>query len=670
MGIEPNFYKDKDKDREERAAERAHQKELKELETKQKELEAKQKESQDKVELAKLEAAKINPNIMTLQTSNKPFIFKFHKFNIKEETLENDLVQFEHISSTYNLNNEDMAKHLLANLSGEPLNIISTLTTEQKKDYIAVKTRLLEHFGKSKDYYRKLFKKIKLNKDGNFNRIIFDMKANMLKWLELAKCDIKDPNQILDMILIDNVLSNVTDLVFTFLKEKKVKTETDLITNLNLFKDSHPGHTMDKRELHQLAATVNTANNSNSNDRFKFSNSKTCFNCGKKGHVKSQCRQTSTSNFRYRSYTNYHNPSNYNQNNYNNHSNYSNQYRNYRSNQSASPRERRSLRNNNSYYNNYNTNRQSKRDTYNHQSNYNNYQNRNRNRGNTNINTQREENVAYLQTDMSKVNVFPSYVNSVEIKAVRDTGATTSIVRSNLVKPEQYLEETVKVIYANIQKFDICKTAKVWIESPWITGEIKVVVMDTPAQDLIIGNSHGVKDLTITQLDSWIKNRQRNWYLDQHHISAVQTRSHKNIVPEIELPNTLFNEIGTTRQELIKMQNSDPIIQDLLNKDYNKINLNNHHLLANNLAIRCNRNKDSTRIQIIILESLQPKILKMAHDDPTAGHFGKKKTYAKISQKFFWPKMKTQIKDYIDSCAECTKQKLILKTQGTSTKIR
>lgn len=57
------------------------------------------------------------------------------------------------------------------------------------------------------------------------------MKANMLKWLELAKYDLKDPTQILDMILIDNVLTNVTDQVFTFLKEKKIKSETDLITN-------------------------------------------------------------------------------------------------------------------------------------------------------------------------------------------------------------------------------------------------------------------------------------------------------------------------------------------------------------------------------------------------------------------------------------------------------
>uniref|UniRef100_A0A2C9LHS6 CCHC-type domain-containing protein n=1 Tax=Biomphalaria glabrata TaxID=6526 RepID=A0A2C9LHS6_BIOGL len=316
----------------------------------------------------------------------------------KEETLENYLVQFEHISSTYNLNNEDMTKNLLANLSGEPLNIISTLTAEQKKEYTSVKNRLLEHFGKSEDHYRKLFKSIKLNKEGEFYRIIFDMIANMLKWLELAKCDLKDPTQILDMILIDN--------------------------------DSHPGHIMDKKEIHQLVATATTPN---INDKFKFSNTKTCFNCGKRGHVKNQCRYPElTATTLDTGVTQTTPTTTINNQNNNNYSRY------YRSNQSASPRERRSLRNNNFQYNNYSNNRQSRRDTYNYHTNNNsnNYQNRKRNNrvdnNGNNTNVHRVENVAYTQSDKSKINVFPSYVNSVEVRAIRDSGATASIVNAKL----------------------------------------------------------------------------------------------------------------------------------------------------------------------------------------------------------------------------------------------
>ncbi|XP_055881740.1 homeobox protein 2-like [Biomphalaria glabrata] len=334
-------------ERDERAAERAHQKEMKEIE--------------GKVELAKLEAAKVNPNILQPLTQQaKPYVSKFHKFNEKNETLENYIVQFEHIASTYDMSPRDMAKHLLANLAGEPLNIIATLTPEQKTDYKAVKNRLLEHFGKSEDHYRKLFRDIRLQKNGDYNRIIFEIKQNILKWLELSNCDMMRPDQIIDMFLIDSVLLNVTDNIFTFLKEKKIKNETELITNLNLFKDSHPNHTIDRRD-HQIAATINT-----DSSKFKYSsNNKTCFNCGIKGHIKSQCRSINRSTIQYQSGT-------YRDNKYDNR-------RNSRATQSYSPNDRRKQYNtNNDNYNfqnyqrrqQYNTNnfqnyhRQSRRDGY------------------------------------------------------------------------------------------------------------------------------------------------------------------------------------------------------------------------------------------------------------------------------------------------------------------
>lgn len=92
-------------------------------------------------------------------------------------------------------------------------------------------------------------------------------------------------------------------------------------------------------------------------------------------------------------------------------------------------------------------------DTYNYQRNNNsnnnwpNRSNRNNNRNNSDnsnnsTNVNRQETVAYMQSYMSKMNLFPSYVNSVQIKAMRDTGSFAVIVHSKLVKPEQFLQET------------------------------------------------------------------------------------------------------------------------------------------------------------------------------------------------------------------------------------
>uniref|UniRef100_A0A2C9KMP9 CCHC-type domain-containing protein n=1 Tax=Biomphalaria glabrata TaxID=6526 RepID=A0A2C9KMP9_BIOGL len=154
-------------------------------------------------------------------------------------------------------------------------------------------------------------------------------------------------------------------------KEKKIKNETELITNLNLFKDSYPNHTIDRRDL-QVAATINT-----DSSKFKYSNNnKTCFNCGIKGHIKSQCRSNNRSTFQYRSGT-------YRDNKYDNRrdtratQSYSpNNRRQYNSNpnkttQSYSPNYRRQYNTNNDNYNFQNYQRQQQYNTNNNfQNNY------------------------------------------------------------------------------------------------------------------------------------------------------------------------------------------------------------------------------------------------------------------------------------------------------------
>ncbi|CAF4172165.1 unnamed protein product, partial [Rotaria magnacalcarata] len=46
-------------------------------------------------------------------------------------------------------------------------------------------------------------------------------------------------------------------------------------------------------------------------------------------------------------------------------------------------------------------------------------------------------------------------------------------------------------------------------------------------------------------------------------------------------------------------------------------------------------------------------LLKSYHDDPLGGHFGIKRTYFKIKNKFWWPHMKQSIFQHIRSCLPC-----------------
>ena len=64
-------------------------------------------------------------------------------------------------------------------------------------------------------------------------------------------------------------------------------------------------------------------------------------------------------------------------------------------------------------------------------------------------------------------------------------------------------------------------------------------------------------------------------------------------------------------------------------------------------------------IQVVVPKLLRKTILEHYHDCRAGGgHFGIKKTFAAITQKYFWPKMWQEIKDYVKSCDVCQRSKV------------
>ena len=59
------------------------------------------------------------------------------------------------------------------------------------------------------------------------------------------------------------------------------------------------------------------------------------------------------------------------------------------------------------------------------------------------------------------------------------------------------------------------------------------------------------------------------------------------------------------------------------------------------------------RPRLVIPVSLQNDVLKEAHDSPVAGHLGFSKTLGRISSKYFWAKMSTDVKFWVQSCFTC-----------------
>ena len=57
--------------------------------------------------------------------------------------------------------------------------------------------------------------------------------------------------------------------------------------------------------------------------------------------------------------------------------------------------------------------------------------------------------------------------------------------------------------------------------------------------------------------------------------------------------------------------------------------------------------------QIVVPSSLLLQVLQLGHDNPTSGHQSGERTFQRISDYFWWPKMNHDVTEYVKTCKEC-----------------
>ncbi len=65
--------------------------------------------------------------------------------------------------------------------------------------------------------------------------------------------------------------------------------------------------------------------------------------------------------------------------------------------------------------------------------------------------------------------------------------------------------------------------------------------------------------------------------------------------------------------------------------------------------------RTSDVMRLIVPSCCRPLVLHLAHTVPWAGHLGQQKTYARISSRFYWPTLYTDVQTHCNTCAICQK---------------
>ncbi|XP_068213380.1 uncharacterized protein [Palaemon carinicauda] len=64
-------------------------------------------------------------------------------------------------------------------------------------------------------------------------------------------------------------------------------------------------------------------------------------------------------------------------------------------------------------------------------------------------------------------------------------------------------------------------------------------------------------------------------------------------------------------------------------------------------------NKTSRVEQIVVPSQFRESVLKLSHDDSFSGHFGVFKTFKRLAKCFWWPGLKSSVKQFVSNCEVC-----------------
>ena len=68
--------------------------------------------------------------------------------------------------------------------------------------------------------------------------------------------------------------------------------------------------------------------------------------------------------------------------------------------------------------------------------------------------------------------------------------------------------------------------------------------------------------------------------------------------------------------------------------------------------------EDQEAWKLVLPKEKRAEALHECHDEPTAGHLGKRKTYLRIALKYYWPSIQKDVADYVRNCFVCQQCKI------------
>jgi len=125
--------------------------------------------------------------------------------------------------------------------------------------------------------------------------------------------------------------------------------------------------------------------------------------------------------------------------------------------------------------------------------------------------------------------------------------------------------------------------------------------------------------------------------------SDTYTQRRLQYLKDGTLPPPTTTDCDDTEREAIKRETRDMYI----------IN----GLLYIRSQARGMRKRDKRPMQLVVPQSMQEDVMRVAHESLVGGHMGLEKTVDKIRNEFYWPRMYSDVSHWVESCTVCQQRK-------------
>lgn len=606
---------------------------IKELEEKEKEREylkqEKEKERTHQIQLEQLRENRVSTgNVMETPKPKLPI------FNEQVDDVDAYLDRFERYASANKWERDNWGVYLSPLLTGKALEAYISLPTTQVNDYDEVKKVILLRYMLTEEGYRKKFRETHPDKSETVMQFSSRISRYFDCWIDLTGMK-QDYTGLRDLIIREQFLGKCRNDLRMFLKEKTPKSLTEMVNLAEKFLAAHGGPLYNSpreqserkviKQDNQLSETQ--ANTSSGNVSRRAYREGRCFLCDKVGHIARDCRTYSKPN-----QTPVTTPT----------SSQSNRPVKKEVNAALCMEEERLV---------------------------------------TLPTGEKVPLVIGLGSIDSRLVQEDGYVNEKPVKVLRDTGCTGVVVKTRFVRPEQLTGNVRKCVLID-STARLCPVARIYVHTPYCSGEVEAICMENSICDLIIGNIPEAAISVEAPSEIPAEVISQNESTEPVAPTASSATNMASIAISSDVEEDPFIETvaavetrGRQRKRdrplrPLKVADLDPMApQDdpvsyeqqeedeaLLRFIQGSRNSNKYDVVQGEKGlwyrVHVKKSGDSIK-QLLLPTGRRERVLMLAHESLMGGHMGMAKTLDRVLESFYWPGVTGDVKRWCNSCDAC-----------------